>query len=245
MPLIGFQSLASLAAVEAHLWATGTFLYSALAVANHCGERWGRAAGWCRVNMWAELAGFLAAGLSLLPYYVSNRGLPSVGIAPNGAISRPLARRVGGGGLAAVVLWGIVRRLAAAGRPRADGLASQGETASDGQRPSADMRVKNSGGAELSSDMRVGDWLVMQGLEACSPVLSSLGYNKQIDMLMVRAVQASSCVASVCRCRIRILLCCAIRQLLFWMPFVCRKVSSTSRQIYCERCIAALRSRSL
>lgn len=200
MPLSGFQSLASLAAVEAHLWAAGTFLYGALAVANHCGGRWERVAGWCRVTMWAELAAFLAAGLSLLPYYASNGGFPSVGIAPDGAISRPLAKRAGGGGLAAVVLWAIVRRLAAARRPRSDGLPNQG---SGGKGPSP-------GGRALSSDMRVEDWLVRQGLEACGPVLSSLGYNKQIDMLMVGDAHASACVASLCCCTICILLCCVI-----------------------------------
>jgi hypothetical protein len=171
--MAGFGSLGSLAAVEAHLWALGTFLYSAVAVASHCGERWERVLEWWRATMWAELAGAVAAVLSILPYYLSERGLPSVGIAADGSISRAGAKRVGTGGLGAVVLWVIVRRLAAGRRPRSAGRPQgQGEPAPGAQTPHPNMRVE--------------DWLTNEDLGACAAVLGQLGYDQRIDMLMVR-----------------------------------------------------------
>ncbi len=171
MPMAAFQPLGSLAAVEAHLWALGTFLYSAVAVASHCGERWEQALEWWRATMWAELAGSAAAVLSLLPYYLSERGLPFVGIAADGSISRAGAKRVGGGGVGAVVLWVIVRRLAGLRRKRS-APEGQGETAP--------------GARALSPNTRVEDWLASEGLGACAAVLGQLGYDQRIDLLIVR-----------------------------------------------------------
>ena len=116
--------------------------------------------------MWAELAGSAAALLSLLPYYLGERGLPSVGIGADGSISRAGAKRVGGGGLAAIALWFVVRRLAAVRR--------------------------RSGRRGASPDMRVEDWLSSQGLGECTAVLGELGYDQRIDMLIVRDTRATA-----------------------------------------------------
>lgn len=185
MPMAAFQPLGSLAAVEAHLWALGTFLYSAVAVASHCGERWEQALEWWRATMWAELAGSAAAVLSLLPYYLSERGLPFVGIAADGSISRAGAKRVGGGGVGAVVLWVIVRRLAGLRRKRS-APEGQGETAP--------------GARALSPNTRVEDWLASEGLGACAAVLGQLGYDQRIDLLIVRHTNVALHSRDMLRC---------------------------------------------
>ena len=236
MPMAGFQGLASMAAVEAHLWALGTFIYSAVAVASHCGERWERAFDRWRAVMWAELAGSVAAVLSLMPYYLSERGLPAAGIAADGSlsVSRTGARRVGGGGLAAIVLWMVVRRL---GRRRGRG-GSGGDTAGGEDGAAA-------GGQGASPQTRVENWLANKGLQACGEVLGQLGYDQQIDMLMVSPQSSTLSFAelpaaqdarshSACRSRNQHCMLCARR----------RRVMSTSRRTCCGRCMPARRSRS-
>jgi hypothetical protein len=176
MPMAGFQGLASMAAVEAHLWALGTFIYSAVAVASHCGERWERAFDRWRAVMWAELAGSVAAVLSLMPYYLSERGLPAAGIAADGSlsVSRAGARRAGGSGVAVIVLWMVVRRIAGRrGRGGGGGDTAGGEDGAAAGDPGP------------SPQTRVESWLANKGLQACGEVLGQLGYDQQIDMLMV------------------------------------------------------------
>lgn len=162
MPMEGYQGLASMAAIEAHLWALGTFGYTAIAVASHCSPRLEAWLESMRATMWAELFGSVAAVVSLLPYYLSERALPGAGLLADGtlSVSRGGARRVGGGG--ALLLVALVVRKIMAGRK-----------APSGNPP-----------PPPPPEMRVADWLVSKDLQACAGVLAGLGYDQGVDMLM-------------------------------------------------------------